>query len=75
MPKQCRSRQEVVERIREIEEMRAALPMAIDGVVIKVDNIAHQDRLGLTSKHYRWAIAYKYAPERAETIWRILSFK
>ncbi|WP_414038863.1 NAD-dependent DNA ligase LigA [Chlamydia trachomatis] len=68
MPKQCRSRQEVVERIREIEEMRAALPMAIDGVVIKVDNIAHQDRLGLTSKHYRWAIAYKYAPERAETI-------
>ncbi|ADH17836.1 NAD-dependent DNA ligase LigA [Chlamydia trachomatis] len=68
MPKQCRSRQEVVERIREIEEMRVALPMAIDGVVIKVDNIAHQDRLGLTSKHYRWAIAYKYAPERAETI-------
>lgn len=68
MPKQCRLRQDVVERIREIEEMRAALPMAIDGVVIKVDNIAYQDRLGLTSKHYRWAIAYKYAPERAETI-------
>ncbi|MBQ8498194.1 NAD-dependent DNA ligase LigA [Chlamydia sp.] len=68
MPKQCRTKTEVIERIQEIEKIRSKLPMAIDGVVIKVDNTANQKLLGLTSKHYRWAIAYKYAPERAETI-------
>jgi DNA ligase, NAD-dependent len=68
MPKQCRTKEEVIERIREVEGMRSRLPMAIDGVVVKVDSVAEQHRLGLTSKHYRWAIAYKYAPERAETI-------
>lgn len=68
MPTQCCTKEDVIEHLRKIKETRSELPMAIDGVVIKVDNVADQHRLGLTSKHYRWAIAYKYAPERAETV-------
>ncbi|SFW01978.1 NAD-dependent DNA ligase [Chlamydia abortus] len=67
-PRQCQTIEEVVASLHEIEVARAQLPMEIDGVVIKVDDIEDQKVLGMTAKHYRWALAYKYAPERAETI-------
>ena len=44
-----------------------ALPFDTDGVVIKLDNIALRSRLGTTSKFPRWAIAFKFPPEQAET--------
>ena len=44
-----------------------ALPFDTDGVVVKLDDIALRARLGATSKFPRWAIAYKFPPEQAET--------
>ncbi|HYB22581.1 MAG TPA: NAD-dependent DNA ligase LigA, partial [Solirubrobacteraceae bacterium] len=46
---------------------RKQLPFDIDGVVVKVDDLAEQRRLGATSKFPRWAIAYKYPPEGERT--------
>jgi DNA ligase (NAD+) len=58
---------EVVQAIRELDERRSSLPYETDGAVIKVDSITDQRELGSTSKAPRWAIAYKYQPEQAET--------
>lgn len=46
---------------------RKSLPFDIDGVVVKVDNLAEQEALGTTSKFPRWAVAYKYPPEGERT--------
>lgn len=53
--------------IRELDEKRKALPYETDGAVIKVNSFKDQSELGVTSKAPRWAIAYKYQPEQAET--------
>lgn len=53
--------------IRDLDEKRKTLPYETDGAVIKVNSFADQRQLGVTSKAPRWAIAYKYQPEQAET--------
>ncbi|MEM0915761.1 MAG: NAD-dependent DNA ligase LigA [Planctomycetota bacterium] len=53
--------------IRDLQDRRDQLPWMIDGVVIKCDRFADRATLGTTSKFPRWAIAYKYAAERATT--------
>lgn len=53
--------------IAELKEKRAGLDHEIDGVVLKVDDLAAQDELGSTSKAPRWAIAYKLPSEKATT--------
>ncbi len=63
----CRSVSEIEKYISEIDELRRTLPYATDGVVIKVDSLADQRRLGSTAKSPRWAVAYKFAAERAAT--------
>jgi len=50
------------------ETERHKLPYDTDGVVIKVNSLEAQDTLGFVSRSPRWAIAYKYAPEQAETV-------
>lgn len=65
------SAEEVLTAIHELDEKRKALPYDTDGAVVKVDAFADQRDLGATSKAPRWAIAYKYQPEQAET--RLLS--
>jgi len=59
--------------IRAIEHARAAYPFETDGAVIKVDSYRQQDMLGMTSKFPKWAIAFKFAAERARTAIREIS--
>ncbi len=58
---------EVVAHVEHWGEHRHDLSHEIDGVVVKVDEVAAQRRLGATSRTPRWAIAYKYPPEEATT--------
>lgn len=58
---------QVREIIDEWEQLRPSLPFEIDGVVIKVNRYDQQKRLGFTAKSPRWAIAYKFKAEQAET--------
>lgn len=58
---------EVVERIREIGEMRRSLPFDIDGAVVKVNDFAMRSEIGFTTKVPKWAVAFKYPPEEKET--------
>lgn len=61
----CRSQQEIFDYIAHVDAIRGELPYATDGVVIKVNSLADQRRLGSTAKSPRWAVAYKFAAERA----------
>lgn len=65
--RQCRSRQDLLDAVQEVEELRAKLPFGIDGLVFKVGSYAAQEDLGYTGQYYRWAIAYKFSPQRALT--------
>jgi DNA ligase (NAD+) len=53
---------------KEWEEKRDSLPFEIDGVVVKMDSVEQQNRLGWTAKAPRWAIAYKFPARQAETL-------
>ena len=53
-----------------VEEQRHALGYDIDGVVVKVDDLAQREEMGFTSRAPRWAIAYKFPPEEKTTILR-----
>jgi DNA ligase (NAD+) len=64
---QADSAEGLLTAIRELDEKRKSLPYETDGAVIKVNSFADQRELGATSKAPRWAIAYKYQPEQAET--------
>ena len=66
----CQTVDEIWEYITEYHEKRADLPYEIDGIVIKVNDLNLQDELGFTVKAPRWAIAYKFPPEEAETVIR-----
>jgi DNA ligase (NAD+) len=61
------SRAEVLEFINQYEKNRHSVEHEIDGVVIKVNEIEIQNRLGTTSRAPKWAIAYKYPPEQVST--------
>ena len=57
----------VVDYCLSFEAGRDNLPYEIDGMVIKVDNIALQEKMGMTSHHPRWAIAFKFKARQAST--------
>lgn len=63
----CKNIESVLESLNTLESMRHDFPFEIDGGVIKVNERALYDVLGATAKSPRWAVAYKYEPERAET--------
>ena len=64
----CKNIEEVKKAIEEIGEMRETLTFGIDGAVVKIDNLKFREILGTTAKTPRWAVAYKYPPEKKETI-------
>ena len=64
----CDTLEEAINAINKIGEDREDLTFGIDGAVVKVDNLSLREDLGTTAKTPRWAIAYKYPPERKETI-------
>ena len=63
----ARNMDEIWEFIEEATRLRDELPYDIDGVVVRVNNLAEQEELGFTVKAPRWAIAYKFPAEQAET--------
>ena len=65
--KKTHSLEEVFEYIRYWDTERKNLPVAIDGIVLKVNSMRQQKSLGFTAKSPRWAIAYKFQAERALT--------
>ena len=64
----CATIEEVYAAIDELESLRHTFRFEIDGAVVKIDERALYDVLGATAHGPRWARAYKYAPERAETV-------
>ena len=66
--RKCHTIDEIMDFINYWDKARKDLPFDIDGVVIKVDNYHQQDELGYTAKSPRWAIAYKFQAESAETV-------
>lgn len=62
------SAEEILSFAKEIEEIRFELPFEIDGIVIKIDDLEQRDEIGATNKSPRWAAAYKFAAEQAETM-------
>ena len=65
--KVCHGLEEVMEYIAYWDVERKNLPVATDGIVLKVNNIAQQEELGYTAKSPRWAIAYKFPAEKQLT--------
>jgi len=65
--KKCTTIDDVIQYIDSWQDKRPHLPYEIDGIVIKVDNLAHQEQLGTTVKSPRWAIAYKFPAEEVMT--------
>ncbi|MBI4340802.1 MAG: NAD-dependent DNA ligase LigA [Candidatus Omnitrophica bacterium] len=63
----CRSFQQVRAQCRRLEAMRAQLAYEADGIVIKVNELILQQRLGTTHKSPRWAVAYKFPAQQATT--------
>ncbi len=63
----CKNIKEAINAINMIGEKREELEFGIDGAVIKIDDLDFRDILGSTTKVPRWAIAYKYPPEKKET--------
>jgi DNA ligase (NAD+) len=63
----CKSEDELLAAIAGLDQVRKKFAYETDGAVIKLNSFAQQRRTGATAKAPRWAIAYKYAPEQAET--------
>ena len=67
--------QDIYDYIEHWDKERKNLPVATDGIVLKVNSLAQQRSLGITAKSPRWAIAYKFQAEQAETILRQVVFQ
>ena len=73
--RKCGSLEEVLEFIRYWDVERKDLPVATDGVVLKVNSFRQQRNLGYTAKSPRWAIAYKFQAERACTRLNMVTYQ
>lgn len=71
----CKTIEEISDFINFWDNERKKLPVATDGIVLKVNSLAQQKNLGFTSKSPRWAIAYKFQAEKALTKLNSVSFQ
>lgn len=71
----CISIEDVIAFIRQWDEKRHELPVATDGVVVKVNSLSLQQELGFTAKSPKWATAYKFKAEQATTILESISYQ
>lgn len=73
--RKCHSLQDIFDYIAHWDVERKNLPVATDGIVLKVNSLRQQKNLGFTAKSPRWAIAYKFQAERASTRLNSVSFQ
>ena len=66
--------EEIIKDIKALGEIRRSLPYEIDGVVLKVNNLEDEDRLGYTARVPRWGIAYKFPAEEVLTTLKEIKF-
>ncbi|MCF7863316.1 MAG: NAD-dependent DNA ligase LigA [Kiritimatiellales bacterium] len=71
----CQTIEEILDQLDVLENMRHEFPFEMDGGVIKVNERRLYEPLGYTAKSPRWAVAYKYEPEQAETTLRAISIQ
>ena len=64
----CKNVQQIIHEINEVDLIKSQLDVQIDGMVIKINDVAHREDIGFTSKFPKWAIAYKFAAEEATTL-------
>ena len=69
----CHSPEELLAALNELDSVRRGFRYETDGAVIKLNSFAQRERCGFTSKAPRWAMAYKYAAEQAETKLRAIT--
>ena len=70
----CQNIEEVLDFIGKWTAGRFELPYEIDGIVIKVNELAEQEKLGATVKSPRWAVAYKFPAEKVQTVLKDILF-
>lgn len=70
MTRRCKDFLEILDYIKEVERIRGDLDVMIDGIVLKINDVAKRDALGYTVKFPRWAIAYKF--EAKEVVTKLL---
>ncbi|MCL6265653.1 NAD-dependent DNA ligase LigA [Flagellimonas myxillae] len=73
--KLCKTTEEVMQFVEYWDEKRHDLPYETDGVVIKVNNLRHQEELGYTAKAPRWAMAYKFKAEQVLTVLNEITYQ
>jgi DNA ligase (NAD+) len=71
----CKSAAELIEAINELDQLRGKFSYETDGAVIKLNSYAQREKAGFTSKAPRWAIAYKYAAEQADTLLKSITIQ
>ena len=71
----CRTADELLSRISELESIAKTFAYETDGAVIKLNPIALREKIGATDKAPRWAMAYKYAAEQAETTLKAITIQ
>jgi DNA ligase (NAD+) len=71
----CASVEELLAAIEDLDRIRKDFPYETDGAVIKLNSLAQRERAGFTSKAPRWAMAYKYAAEQAETTLKAITIQ
>jgi DNA ligase (NAD+) len=71
----AKSIQEIIDHSKDFEIKRDTLPYEIDGMVIKVNNLQQQDKMGMTTHHPRWAMAFKFKARQATSKLRKVEFQ